>query len=91
MPIPPRFTLSERLQRTSGQHAMLLWAALAGLAGSLATIAFRDALAGMQRLLVGHSGSFVEMAASLPWQMRVVLPCAGRPSACACARCRCRS
>lgn len=58
-------------------HAMLLWAALAGLVGALATIAFREGLAGMQWLLVGHSGSFVEMATQLPWYLRVVLPCAG--------------
>jgi CIC family chloride channel protein len=58
-------------------HAMLLWAALAGLVGALATIAFRDGLAAMQWLLVGRSGSFVEMAAALPWPMRVALPCAG--------------
>jgi CIC family chloride channel protein len=56
---------------------MLLWAALAGLVGALATIAFRDSLAAIQRLLVGHSGSFVEMAAGLPWPVRVFLPAAG--------------
>lgn len=56
---------------------MLLWAALAGLAGALATIVFKEGLAAMQRLLVGHSGSFVEMAAGLPWPLRVFLPCAG--------------
>jgi CIC family chloride channel protein len=60
-----------------GAHAMLLWAALAGLVGAFATIAFRDSLAAIQRLLVGHSGSFVEMAAGLPWPVRVFLPAAG--------------
>jgi chloride channel protein, CIC family len=64
-------------RRIPPAHAMLLWAALAGLAGALATIAFRDGLAAMQTLLVGRSGSFVEMAAALPWYLRVVLPCAG--------------
>jgi CIC family chloride channel protein len=66
-----------RLPRFTADHSMLLWAALAGMAGALATIGFRDGLAGMQWLLVGHSGSFVEMASALPWQMRVLLPCAG--------------
>ncbi|MGZ5182935.1 MAG: ClcB-like voltage-gated chloride channel protein, partial [Ramlibacter sp.] len=69
--------LTSTLRRVPPAHAMLLWAALAGLLGALATIAFRDGLAGMQWLLVGRSGSFVEMAARLPWYWRVALPCAG--------------
>ncbi|GAB3467936.1 ClcB-like voltage-gated chloride channel protein [Massilia terrae] len=69
--------LTTLVQRVPPAHAMLLWAALAGLVGALATIAFREGLAGMQWLLVGHSGSFVEMAAQLPWYLRVILPCAG--------------
>jgi CIC family chloride channel protein len=73
----PLAFLTSLLRRIPQSHAMLLWAALAGLAGALATIAFRDGLAAMQWLLVGHSGSFVEMAVALPWYMRVVLPCAG--------------
>ena len=70
-------TILRDTRRLTGAHTMLLWAALAGLAGALATIGFRDSLAALQRLLVGHSGPFVEMAAALPWQMRVLLPCAG--------------
>ncbi|HCE07439.1 MAG TPA: voltage-gated chloride channel ClcB [Oxalobacteraceae bacterium] len=69
--------LLQRLTGFSDAHSMLLWAGPVGFAGALATIAFRDGLAGMQVLLIGHSGSFVEMARTLPWQMRVVLPCAG--------------
>ncbi|GAB3415513.1 ClcB-like voltage-gated chloride channel protein [Massilia agilis] len=64
-------------RRLPPAHAMLLWAALAGLVGALATIAFRDGLAAMQWLISGHSGSLVEMAAALPWYLRVVLPAAG--------------
>lgn len=56
---------------------MLLWAAVAGVLGAFATLAFRDSLGAIQRLLVGHSGSFVDMARSLPWQARLLLPCAG--------------
>lgn len=56
---------------------MLLWAGLVGLVGALVTIAFRDSLAAMQYLLVGRKISLVEMAETLPWQMRVILPCAG--------------
>ncbi|MYM97065.1 ClcB-like voltage-gated chloride channel protein [Duganella vulcania] len=69
--------LVKRLPRFAGAPAMMLWAGLVGMAGALATIAFREGLAGMQWLLVGHSGSFVEMAAALPWQMRMLLPAAG--------------
>ncbi|MGZ5198165.1 MAG: ClcB-like voltage-gated chloride channel protein [Telluria sp.] len=74
MPFP---LLTSAARRVPPSHALLLWAALAGLVGALATIAFRDGLAAAQWLLVGHSGSFVEMAARLPWYLRVALPCAG--------------
>ncbi|WP_036170489.1 ClcB-like voltage-gated chloride channel protein [Massilia sp. 9096] len=73
----PTSTPRQRLRRLTGMHAMLLWAALAGLAGALATIAFRDGLATLQRLLVGHDGSFVDMAAALPWPVRIAMPCLG--------------
>ena len=65
------------LSNLAAASSMLFWAGLIGLIGALATICFRDGLAGMQWLLIGHSGSFVEMAATLPWQIRVILPCAG--------------
>lgn len=69
-----------RLQRVfhlSEAPAMLPWAAAVGFLGALATIAFRDGLRGLQWLFVGHSGSFVEIARSLPWQVRVFLPAFG--------------
>ena len=74
MPFP---LLTPLARRVPPQHALLLWSALAGLVGAVATIVFRDGLAAAQWLLVGHSGSFVEMASRLPWYMRVILPCAG--------------
>jgi CIC family chloride channel protein len=77
MQAPRTTTLFHRTRHLLGAHAMLLWAALAGLVGAFATIAFSHGLAALQRLLVGHSGSFVEMAAGLPWQMRIFLPAAG--------------
>lgn len=67
----------QRLFRLSEAHLMLLAAGVVGVIGALSTIAFRDSLAIMQRLLVGHSGSFEEMAAALPWEMRVLLPTVG--------------
>ena len=66
-----------RLSRPADTPMMLCWAALAGFAGALATIAFREGLAGLQWLLVGHSGSLVEMARSLPWTARLALPALG--------------
>jgi CIC family chloride channel protein len=65
------------LFRLSEAHLMLLCAGMVGVLGALSTIAFRDALAGLQWLLVGHSGSFVAIAKTLPWQFRVMLPAAG--------------
>jgi CIC family chloride channel protein len=59
------------------EHQLLLWAAVVGALGALVTEGFRLCLAGAQYLLVGHSGSFVEMARSLPWYWRLSLPCTG--------------
>lgn len=56
---------------------MLPWAAAVGFVGALATIVFRDALRGLQWLFLGRSGSFVEIAESMPWQARIVLPMLG--------------
>ncbi|WDZ98097.1 ClcB-like voltage-gated chloride channel protein [Herbaspirillum sp. WKF16] len=63
--------------RVSENHSMLLWGALAGFVGALATIAFRECISLLQLLLTGHSGSFVEIAKGLPWHMRVLLPACG--------------
>ncbi|WP_034294743.1 ClcB-like voltage-gated chloride channel protein [Herbaspirillum sp. RV1423] len=71
-----RFRLQNTL-RMSESHAMLLWAAVIGFVGALATIAFRECISGVQYLLTGHSGSFVEIAKGLSWQMRVLLPAGG--------------
>ncbi|HWV62702.1 MAG TPA: ClcB-like voltage-gated chloride channel protein [Oxalicibacterium sp.] len=67
----------QRLFRFSEVHLMLVYAVIVGVLGALSTIAFRDGLAIMQHLLVGRSGSFVEMARTLPWEFRVLLPTAG--------------
>jgi len=71
-----RFRL-QNLIRMSESHVMLLWAAIIGFIGALATIVFREAIAGLQFLLTGHSGSLVEIAQGLPWYMRVLLPTCG--------------
>lgn len=61
----------------SDSHAMLLWAALIGFLGALATLVFRECITSLQLLLTGHSGSFVEIAKGLSWPLRVLLPTCG--------------
>lgn len=63
--------------RVSENHSMLLWGALAGFVGALATIAFRDCIALLQTWLTGHDGSFVDIAKGLSWPVRVLLPTCG--------------
>ncbi len=70
-------TRLERLFRFSEEHSMLLWAAVVGLLGALATISFRESIHGVQWLLTGKAGSLVEIAKSLPWSVRLLLPAAG--------------
>ncbi|NUT59727.1 ClcB-like voltage-gated chloride channel protein [Herbaspirillum sp. C9C3] len=63
--------------RVSENHSMLLWGALAGFVGALATIAFRECIALLQIWLTGHDGSFVDIAKSLSWPVRLLLPACG--------------
>src|SRR6476620_5680986 len=63
--------------RWSDSHAMLLWAALAGIVGASATIAFREGISGLQWLMVGKSESLVDMARGLDWPLRVAIPALG--------------
>lgn len=69
--------LRGRLRGLLGANAFLLWAALIGFVGASATVAFRDALGALQRLLFGHAGAFVTIAAGLPWQVRLLTPALG--------------
>ena len=68
--------LLDRL-RPAETHSMLLWAVVVGFVGAVATIAFREAIAGLQWLVVGHRSSLVAMAQSLPWYARIGLPALG--------------
>ncbi|WP_118178853.1 ClcB-like voltage-gated chloride channel protein [Paraburkholderia phosphatilytica] len=70
-------TRAQELFRLSDAHTMLVWSVIVGVAGAFATIAFREGIALLQRLIVGSSGSFVEMARHLPWTVRIWLPAAG--------------
>lgn len=66
-----------RLLVFSEAHSMLLWAALAGVVGALATLAFREGIRFVEELLTGRSGSLVEIAENLPWYLRLCLPAIG--------------
>ncbi len=70
-------TRAQTLFRLSDAHTMLVWSVVVGVAGAFATIAFREGIALLQLATVGKSGSFVEMARSLPWTVRIWLPAAG--------------
>jgi len=66
-----------RLPRLSATHTLLVWAAITGALGALATILFKEGLSLMEILLTGHSGSLVAIAESLSWQMRIIVPTIG--------------
>ena len=71
-----RLRLSEAF-RPSETHAMLLWAALVGLVGALATIGFRAAIHALEWVATRHSGGLVEIAILLPWYLRLTFPVVG--------------
>ena len=67
--------------RAPGYHGddrwLLLWAALIGVVGALATVAFHEGMALAERLATGHPGSLVSAAEALaPWR-RVLTPALG--------------
>jgi CIC family chloride channel protein len=70
-------TRARELFRLSEAHTMLVWSVVVGVAGALATIAFRAAISLVQLAISGDSGSFVEMARRMPWTVRIWLPAAG--------------
>ena len=71
-------TRAQRLFGLSDAHTMLLWSVVVGVAGAFATMAFREAIALLQRAISGESGGgLVEMARRLPWTVRIWLPAAG--------------
>lgn len=67
--------------RAPGYHGddrwLLLWAALIGVVGALATVAFHEGMALTERLATGRPGSLVSAAEALaPWR-RVITPALG--------------
>lgn len=75
------FRLRSLLGRSNGNSGggaiVLLLAAVTGICGGFATVCFRDGIAGLQKLLVGHSSGLVEMAMHLSPVWRVVIPVCG--------------
>ena len=69
------------VSRAPGYHGddrwLLLWAALIGVVGALATVAFHEGMAFTERLATQHPGSLVHAAEALgPWR-RVITPALG--------------
>ena len=71
-----RLRLLERF-RPSEIHTMLIWAALVGFVGALATIAFRESIRGLEWFATRHTGGLVAIAEVLPWYLRIVFPAVG--------------
>ncbi|WP_186308393.1 ClcB-like voltage-gated chloride channel protein [Paraburkholderia sp. BCC1885] len=70
-------TRAQALFRLSEAHTMLVWSVVVGVAGALATVAFREAISLLQQAISGDAGSFVEMARRMPWTLRIWLPAVG--------------
>jgi CIC family chloride channel protein len=70
-------TYTQAALRFSDTHATLLWAAVAGVVGALATVGFREGIDFLQWLMVGQTGSLVDMAERLSWPMRLLIPACG--------------
>ncbi len=68
-------------KRAPGYHGddrwLLLWAALIGVVGALATVAFHEAMALAERLATGHPGGLVSAAQALPMWQRAITPALG--------------
>src|SRR5258708_1180109 len=78
IPTPPAWqTRLRRLFGFSNDHIMLLWAVAVGVLGALTTVGFRECIAAIQLLLSGQSGSFVDMAKSFSWPLRILIPTCG--------------
>jgi CIC family chloride channel protein len=71
-----RVWLQEVLQLTEWQ-VTLLWAAVAGIGGSLAALLFRLLTENIHEVLTRHSTGVVETMRLLPWWARVLVPAVG--------------
>ncbi len=71
-----RLWIQEKLQFTEWQIT-LLWAALAGFLGALASLLFSVLAEGIHELLTGYNSGVVETMRQLPWWARILVPAAG--------------
>ncbi|MDY0748890.1 ClcB-like voltage-gated chloride channel protein [Paucibacter sp. R3-3] len=69
--------LALRRLRATEWEGTLLWAALIGVLGALATIGFREGLLATERLLYGRSDGLVQIARGLPEWLRLLAPALG--------------
>jgi CIC family chloride channel protein len=53
------------------------WAGVVGLAGAFSSVAFREALAHLQIILLHYNGPLENAATNLPWWGRLLMPAAG--------------
>ncbi|HTQ37329.1 MAG TPA: ClcB-like voltage-gated chloride channel protein [Steroidobacteraceae bacterium] len=56
---------------------IVFWAALVGVCGALASVAFREATRALEEAFTGSSAGLVQAAAALPWWHRALVPLAG--------------
>jgi CIC family chloride channel protein len=56
---------------------IIFWAALVGVCGALASVAFREGLRLLEMLFTGQSHSLVQAASELIWWYRMLVPLAG--------------
>jgi CIC family chloride channel protein len=56
---------------------IVFWAALVGVCGALASVAFREGLRLLEQLFTGQSISLERAASGMVWWHRVLLPCCG--------------
>jgi CIC family chloride channel protein len=56
---------------------LMLWAVLVGIAGALASVAFREAIRAVQWVLTGQGGGLVHAALELPHWQRALTPFVG--------------
>jgi CIC family chloride channel protein len=67
----------EELDWPNDLQYLLLWAAVVGVAGAVASHLFRLAIAGMHEVFTGQAGSTIDSFEALSWWQRMLVPMAG--------------
>src|SRR5271163_2932658 len=71
-----RVWLTER-SRADLWDSNYFWAVIVGLLGALSSVAFREALDRLQKVLLGYDSSQLASSTDLPWWQRLLIPAAG--------------